>query len=299
MSAPATLLLSRALVAQLATPKDYLSAMRLAFADLAEGRVELSGVGHVSGIDGALHIKAARRAAAPTFAVVKVNGNFPQNGIRYQLPTIQGFIALLDTERGCVLALIDTVEITARRTAAATALAAQYLGSPDARTVGIIGCGVPAKYHIEALVEIAPVRSVIYCDPNDNAASSFETPPASRQSCCRGFGCASINDGRFASRHRDRPDDCGCDPQRVSRCRGWKSCCTQGQDRTIGCSTPPAWQSRILPRLRWCMNWRKRTGMFRGCSSTIDLLRPGVRLIPGRLAPGVQRVVDQHRLFEQ
>jgi alanine dehydrogenase len=175
MSAPATLLLSRALVSQLATPKDYLSAMRLAFADLAEGRVELSGVGHVSGIDGAFHIKAARRAAAPTFAVVKVNGNFPQNGARYQLPTIQGFIALLDTERGCVLALIDTVEITARRTAAATALAAQYLGSPDARTVGIIGCGVQARYHIEALVEIAPVQSVLYCDPNDNAACSFET----------------------------------------------------------------------------------------------------------------------------
>ena len=122
MSAPATLLLSRALVSQLATPKDYLSAMRLAFADLAEGRVELSGVGHLSGIDGAFHIKAARRAAAPTFAVVKVNGNFPHNGARYQLPTIQGFIALLDTERGCVLALIDTVEITARRTAASGVL---------------------------------------------------------------------------------------------------------------------------------------------------------------------------------
>jgi len=175
VSAPATLLLSRALVSQLATPTHYLNAMRLAFTDLAEGRVELSGVGHVSGSDGAFHIKAARRTAAPTFAVVKVNGNFPQNGARYRLPTIQGFIALLDAERGCVLALIDTVEITARRTAAATALAAQYLGNANAHTVGIIGCGVQARCHIEALVGIAPLRSVHYCDPDDNAACSFET----------------------------------------------------------------------------------------------------------------------------
>jgi alanine dehydrogenase len=167
--------LSRSLVSRLATPKDYLSAMRLAFVDMAERRVELASVGHVSGVDGAFHIKAARRLAAPAFAVVKVNGNFPENGARYQLPTIQGFIALLHAERGSVLALIDTVEITARRTAAATALAARYLGSPDARTVGIIGCGMQARYHIEALIEIAPLRSVLYCEPNENAASSFET----------------------------------------------------------------------------------------------------------------------------
>lgn len=174
MPAPATLLLSRALVSRLATPKDYIAAIRSAFADMAEDRVEISSVGHVSGINGAFHIKAAGRALAPAFAVVKVNGNFPENCGRYQLPTIQGFIALLDAERGCVLALMDSIEITARRTAAATALAAQYLADPDAHTIGIIGCGVQARYHIDALVEIAPIRSVLYCDLNDQAAGSFE-----------------------------------------------------------------------------------------------------------------------------
>jgi alanine dehydrogenase len=173
MPAPSTLLLSRALVSRLATPNDYLSAVRSAFADMAEARMEMASVGHISGVDGAFHIKAARRVDAPTLAVVKVNGNFPQNGARYQLPTIQGFIALLDAERGCVLALMDTVEITARRTAAATALAAQYLANPETHTVGIIGCGVQAKYHIEALKEIGPIRSVRYCDIDDNAARSF------------------------------------------------------------------------------------------------------------------------------
>jgi alanine dehydrogenase len=173
MSAPPTLLISRALVSRLATAKEYIAAMRSAFADIAEGRVDVSNVGHVSGIDGAFHIKAAGRALAPAFAVVKVNGNFPENSGRYQLPTIQGFIALFDAERGCVLALMDSIEITARRTAAATALAAQYLADPAARTVGIVGCGVQARYHIDALVGIAPIQSVLYCDLNDHVAGSF------------------------------------------------------------------------------------------------------------------------------
>lgn len=135
--------------------------------------MEISNVGQVPGIDGAFHIKAAGRALAPAYAVVKVNGNFPENSSRHQLPTIQGFIALLDAERGCVLALMDSIEITARRTAAVTALAAQYLADPAAGTVGIVGCGVQARYHIDALVGIAPIQSVLYCDLNDRVAGSF------------------------------------------------------------------------------------------------------------------------------
>ncbi len=174
MLAPPTLLLSRALVSRLAKPKDYLATTRSAFVDMAEGRVKVSSVGHVSGTDGAFHVKAAGRMAAPAFAVVKVNGNFPENGVRHQLPTIQGFIALLDAEHGCVLALMDSIEITGRRTAAATAISVQYLANPDARTVGIVGCGVQARYHIEALAGIAPIESVLYCDLDDDAAGSFK-----------------------------------------------------------------------------------------------------------------------------
>ena len=175
MLAPPILLLPRSLVSRLATPNDYLCATRSAFADMAEGRTEISTVGHVRGLDGAFHIKAAGQPVVERpLAVVKVNGNFPQNGGRHQLPTIQGFIALLDAQLGCVLALMDTIEITARRTAAATALAAQYLADPEAHTLGIIGCGVQARYHVQALAEIFRIDEVRYCDINDAAAQSFE-----------------------------------------------------------------------------------------------------------------------------
>src|SRR5688572_22896440 len=172
MNAPAVLLLTRSAISKLATPRDYLEAMRTAFGQLAEGRFEVPAVGHVQGIGGMFHIKAAQRAGAPSLAVIKVNGNFPKN-VQRGLPTIQGFVALLDAECGCVLALMDSIEITARRTAAATALAAKYLARPQSRTLAMIGCGVQARYHLEALRDVVPIEAVVFCDPRDEAADAF------------------------------------------------------------------------------------------------------------------------------
>lgn len=96
------------------------------------------------------------------------------------MPTIQGFIALLDAERGSVLALMDSIEITARRTAATTALATEYLAKPGSNTLGIVGCGTQARYHIDALLDVAPIKSVKYYDPRDKAADAFAQHTANR-----------------------------------------------------------------------------------------------------------------------
>jgi len=173
MNAPPVLLLSRSVIARLATTRDYLDAMQAAFADLAHGRFEVPQVGHVPGIGGMFHIKSAQRGGSPALATIKVNGNFPGNVVRRQLPTIQGFVALLDAECGCVLALMDSIEITARRTAAATALAAKYLAKPGSRTLAMIGCGVQAAYHVEALLDVVPIESIAFCDPRDDATRGF------------------------------------------------------------------------------------------------------------------------------
>lgn len=173
MNAPPVLLLSRRAICGLATTRDYLAAMQTAFADLAHGRFEMPHVGHVPGVGGMFHIKSAQRGGSPALAAIKVNGNFPENVAQRKLPTIQGFVALLDAECGCVLALMDSIEITARRTAAATALAARYLAKPGSRTLAMIGCGVQARYHVEALLDVAPIESVAFCDPREDAAEAF------------------------------------------------------------------------------------------------------------------------------
>lgn len=198
MNAPPVLLLSRTAISKLATTRDYLDSMQTAFADLASGRFDVPAVGHVPGVGGMFHIKAAQRAGSRALAVIKVNGNFPDNGARHDLPTIQGFVALLDAERGCVLALMDSIEITARRTAAATALAAKYLARPESRALAMIGCGVQARYHVEALRDVAPIEAVVFCDPREDAANAFGV-----QMRELGVEARRVNDARTAARDAD------------------------------------------------------------------------------------------------
>jgi alanine dehydrogenase len=197
MNTPPVLLLSRNAISKLATTRDYLQAMQTGFADLAQGRFDLA-VAHVRGVGGMFHIKAAQRAGSPALAAIKVNGNFPDNVARHDLPTIQGFVALLDAERGCVLALMDSIEITARRTAAATALAAKYLARPQSRLLAMVGCGVQARYHVEALLDVAPIESVAFCDPRDDAADVFGSHV--RQ---LGLDARRVGDARAAARDAD------------------------------------------------------------------------------------------------
>jgi len=135
-SAPPTLLLSRSVIAGLATTQDYLAAMHDAFTGLAEQSYQLPDAGYVPATGGGFHVKSASRRGPGAVAVIKVNGNFPGNGVAWGLPTIQGFIAVLDAERGCVLALMDSAEITARRTAATSALAARHLARRESRSIG-------------------------------------------------------------------------------------------------------------------------------------------------------------------
>src|SRR4030095_4022919 len=198
MSAPPALLLSREAISKLATTRDYLAAMQTAFADLAASRFEIPAVGTVPGVGGMFHIKAAQRSGSPALALIKVNGNFPNNRARHDLPTIQGFIALLDAERGCVLALMDSIEITARRTAAATALAAKYLAKPRSRSLAMIGCGGQALYHVQALRDVAAIETVTFCDPRDEAAAVFESHVREL-----GFSAGKVNDAKAAPRGAD------------------------------------------------------------------------------------------------
>lgn len=72
------------------------------------------------------------------------------NAVR-QLPAIQGFVALFDSGTGTPVAIIDGASVTAIRTAAASGLATQVLARVDASSHGVLGTGVQAASHIEAI----------------------------------------------------------------------------------------------------------------------------------------------------
>ena len=69
----------------------------------------------------------------------------------------QGMVILFSQETGEPLALMNASQITARRTAAVSAVATRLLARPDANQLAIIGAGVQARTHLEAL---ALVRSI-------------------------------------------------------------------------------------------------------------------------------------------
>lgn len=90
---------------------------------------------------------------------VKMVNVFPQNA-DYGLPAIAGVYLLSEGAHGRPLACIDGGELTRRRTAAASALAARELAREDAETLLVVGTGKLAPMVIEAHAAVRPIRRV-------------------------------------------------------------------------------------------------------------------------------------------
>lgn len=90
---------------------------------------------------------------------VKIVNVAPGNAAR-GLPGLHAVYLLFDAATGVPLAQIDGDQITARRTAAASALAASYLSPPDARTLLVVGAGRVAALMPEAHRTVRPLARV-------------------------------------------------------------------------------------------------------------------------------------------
>lgn len=77
-----------------------------------------------------------------------------------ELPTVQALFILLDTATGTPLALMDGEELTLRRTAAASALASDYLSRPDSQHLLIVGSGKLAPYMAIAHCAVRDIRKL-------------------------------------------------------------------------------------------------------------------------------------------
>jgi ornithine cyclodeaminase/alanine dehydrogenase len=157
---------------------DYVDAVAEAFRMLAEGRCESPVPLQVSVTDGTFHAKAASLPVGPGYVAVKVNGNFPDNRSRHGLPTIQGAVFLADANNGRPLALLDSIEITRQRTAAATAVATQYLARPGSRTATICGCGEQGRVQLMALRHKLDLTQVFAWDIDSQISRRFSAEMA-------------------------------------------------------------------------------------------------------------------------
>jgi ornithine cyclodeaminase len=98
---------------------------------------------------------AAMPAALPDLGALgaKLVTVFPDN---VDAPTHQALIALFDPHTGTPTALVDGTLITAARTAAASTVATRYLARDDAEVLTIIGTGVQARAHAQAVPRALP-----------------------------------------------------------------------------------------------------------------------------------------------
>lgn len=175
MKTDGTLLLNRQDVAELLTVEECIAAVESAFKLYGEGAVPKPGLLSVHCPGGAFHLKAGLLNLERHYFVVKTNGNFFQNSVRFGLPNIQGVILLCDAENGQPLALMDSIEITIRRTGAATAVAARYLARRDATVATICGCGNQGRISLHALLQVRPLARVFAYDVEAEQAARFAT----------------------------------------------------------------------------------------------------------------------------
>jgi ornithine cyclodeaminase/alanine dehydrogenase-like protein (mu-crystallin family) len=169
-----TLILKRGEVAALMDQAAWLEAAETGFAAAANGLAWSPSPLHVEGEGGGFHAKgAALRLDDRLYVAVKLNANFPANPAGRGLPTIQGAVLLCDGCDGRLLAILDSIEVTIRRTAAATALAARYLARPDSASILICGCGEQGRAQVEALAAVLPLRRAFAWDADGAKASAF------------------------------------------------------------------------------------------------------------------------------
>jgi alanine dehydrogenase len=168
-----TLILTRRDVQQLLGMDDCIAAVEAAFRLHAEGRSLSPGVLGVRAPEGGFHIKAAGLPLDRLYFAAKTNANFPDNPRRHGLPAIQGVIVLCDADNGCPLAVMDSMEVTARRTAAATAVAAKWLARPGSSTVTVCGCGSQGREQLRALSRVLPLRRAFAFDLDQAKAQAF------------------------------------------------------------------------------------------------------------------------------
>ena len=90
---------------------------------------------------------------------VKLVTVFPNNSSRGE-PAVHATYTLFNAATGAPRAILDGTELTLRRTAAASALAARYLAHPDAARLLMVGTGSLAPHVIESHAAVRPIRRV-------------------------------------------------------------------------------------------------------------------------------------------
>ncbi|XP_022108411.1 ketimine reductase mu-crystallin-like [Acanthaster planci] len=117
---------------------------------------------------------------------------FPKNE-NTKFPVLQGTIALFDADNGSLKAILDGEAITGMRTAAASAVATKYLAPEGSKILAILGAGLQAKTHLEALRHVIQFKEVRIWNRTYSKAQAFAAK----------YGCIACKTGEEAVKDAD------------------------------------------------------------------------------------------------
>lgn len=115
------------------------------------------------------------------------------------LPSHLATIALLDHATGGIVAIVDGRYITEARTGAVSAVSVQHLARPDASVLGVIGSGVQARSHIDAIRHVRTLIDVRVWSPNAAHRDAFVREMAA----ATGLPIRAVRDAATAVRGAD------------------------------------------------------------------------------------------------
>ena len=141
---------------------ECIDVMAEALASLARGEVHnpLRFVIRPPGEQSLLGLMPAHRGGPAPLYGLKTVAIFPGNSAR-GLDSHQGFVALFDGETGETRAILNAGAITAVRTAAVSGVATRLLARDDASTLAILGAGIQARSHLEAMRAVHDFERVV------------------------------------------------------------------------------------------------------------------------------------------
>src|SRR5205085_7311313 len=152
---------------------DLIPAMEKTLIDFSAGKVT-QPVRSVIKVDvaAATGFLGLMPALTPNGLGLKAVTFYPSNAER-GIPTHMATIFLVDPETGTPLAIMDGRLITEMRTAAVSAAATKLLAPPDAKILAILGSGVQARSHVEALQLVRRFEKVRVWSPTKEHAEQF------------------------------------------------------------------------------------------------------------------------------
>lgn len=169
-----TIILTQSEVKECLSMKDAIEAVKTAYTAFANGRVQMPGVQHldVHKYKGEVDVKSG---FVEDFGLIgtKIATGFYEN-VKKGYPPGIAVIVLLDMETSMPLAIMDGTYITAYRTGAAGAVAAQVLARKNSRTVGILGAGTQGRMQLLALQEIFDIQHVKIWDIDRGLAEQYQ-----------------------------------------------------------------------------------------------------------------------------